>query len=134
MLDSANLSLLPNPFHYFVMLHEETGVAHGDGHSGNVMLRRLTKRATECIDFERSFLPLPTFTHKQITGTISSYYSARTDADRSTILISEIDKQGLNYTRSNFRLFAQTCLKAHAPEDLFRHGIEDFLRVFTLRP
>ena len=40
MLDSANLSLLPNPFHYFVMLHEETGVAHGDGHSGNVMLSK----------------------------------------------------------------------------------------------
>ena len=56
MLDPANLSLLPNPFHYFVMLHEETGVAHGDGHSGNVMFG---KHAAECIDFERSFLASP---------------------------------------------------------------------------
>ena len=59
MLDPAYLSLLPNPFHHFVMLHEETGVAHGDGHSGNVMLRRHSKHAAECIDFERSFLASP---------------------------------------------------------------------------
>jgi aminoglycoside phosphotransferase (APT) family kinase protein len=37
-------------------IHEETGVAHGDGHSGNVML---SKHAAECIDFERSFLASP---------------------------------------------------------------------------
>jgi hypothetical protein len=127
VLDPANLSLNCNPF---LNLYEKTGVAHGDGHSGNLMLRRFTKCLTECIDFERSFLPLSRFTRKEIRNTISSYYSARTDEERSKILKSEIDKQGLNHTRSNFRQFAKTCLKANAPRDLVRHDIQDFLNVF----
>jgi hypothetical protein len=131
VLDHANISLGCDPF---LNLYKNTGVAHGDGHSGNVMLRRFCRHAAECIDFDRSFLPLSTFTRDQVTGTITSYYAARTDAERSKILMNEIDKQGLGYTRSNFRQFAQICLGTDATRDLFRHGIEDFLRVFMLRP
>jgi hypothetical protein len=128
VLVPANLSLNCNPF---LNLYQKTGVAHGDGHSGNVMLTRFTKSKTECIDFERSFLPLSEFSKEQIINTITSYYSAITDADRSNILKSEIDKQGLSHTRSNFRQFAKKCLKTDAPRDLFCHDIQDFLRLFT---
>jgi hypothetical protein len=128
--DPAITSLGCNPF---LQLYQKTGVAHGDGHSGNVMLQRHSKHAAECIDFDRSFLPISTVTKEQIVGTITSYYAASNDADRHNILMTQIDKQGLGRTRSNFRQFALTCLGTDATKDLFRQGIDDFLHIFELR-
>ncbi len=60
--------------HPFVQLYTATGVAHGDGHAGNVMAAGVTG---ECIDFECSFLPISTFEPTTIIGTIHSHYEIR---------------------------------------------------------
>jgi predicted unusual protein kinase regulating ubiquinone biosynthesis (AarF/ABC1/UbiB family) len=70
MLDPANLSahLLHN---LFSMLDEETGMAHGDVHTGNHVMA-----AGECIDLERSFLHSVSTRSEPTTiiGTTNSHY------------------------------------------------------------
>jgi len=130
MLDHTNAPLSHNPF---VKLYEKTGVAHGDGHSGNVMNKRFCKHSFECIDFERSFLPNSTVEPAAIIVTIHSYYEACSDEVRSRILINAIKNQGLERTRANFRHFARACLKEDAIQYLFYHGKTDFLKIFERR-
>jgi hypothetical protein len=136
MLDHANLSapLIPNPI---LKLYKETGVAHGDGHPGNAMKNRFSKNiasfSLECIDFERSYLPNPSIEPASIMQTITSYYDARSEEERSCLLKNVIKNQGLERTRSNFRQFACACLKNSEPQDLFLHGVADFLKIFERR-
>ncbi len=132
MLDYANPQIINTAKNPFLKLYQKTGVAHGDGHYGNVMMKRFCKNAgsTECIDFERSFLPFSAIQADAITQSITSYYEAPSDEDRSRVLIDTIKNQGLERTRRNFRHFVRECLKGAEFRDLFQCGIKHFVKLF----
>jgi hypothetical protein len=134
MLHPSNFSA-PSVSNPFVILFENTGVVHGDGHAGNVMIKRFCKNeaSAECIDFERSFLPSSRIDSSAVLQSIHSYYDACSELQRSIILRDQIRQQGLDRTRQNFLRFTHECLRQTETQDLFQFGIAHFVSIFERR-